>query len=181
MSTALPLQHRCSACGEWWATVHCCPKQMPSLMPPKIKDAHNRYETVQMIVAERNRLRAEVDALKLQRTSAELVHRETATTVLMQAAEVEALRADADAVAALLPGPYYMDPPDGGSVMVIEQLRRMAADAARYRWLRARPLDCDEIYVAVDSDKYPNRWGLHAAELDAAIDAARSAQGGEHG
>ena len=38
------------------------------------------------------RLRAEVEALKLQRTAAELVHRETATTVLMQMAEVQRLR-----------------------------------------------------------------------------------------
>jgi hypothetical protein len=37
---------------------------------------------------------------------------------------------------ALLPGVTYMDPPDGGSVSVLEQFRRMAEDAARYRWLR---------------------------------------------
>ena len=37
-------------------------------------------------------LRAEVEALKLERTAAELVHRETATTVLMQMAEVRRLR-----------------------------------------------------------------------------------------
>jgi len=41
-------------------------------------------------------LRAEVEALKLQGAAAELVHRETATTVLVQMAEVEALRADAE-------------------------------------------------------------------------------------
>lgn len=29
-----------------------------------------------------------------------------------------------------------MDPPDGGSVTVFEQLQRMAKDAERYRWLR---------------------------------------------
>jgi hypothetical protein len=34
---------------------------------------------------------------------------------------------------ALLPGSYYMDPPDGGDVPVMEQLRRMAEDAAKYR------------------------------------------------
>lgn len=39
--------------------------------------------------------------------------------------------------AAALPGPYYMDPPDGGDVSIPEQLRRMAKDAARYRWLIA--------------------------------------------
>ena len=48
-------------------------------------------------VAEITRLRAEVEALKLQRTAAELVHRETATTVLMQMAEVESLKAKAAA------------------------------------------------------------------------------------
>jgi hypothetical protein len=37
---------------------------------------------------------------------------------------------------ALLPSATYMDPPDGGSVSVLEQFRRMAQDAARYRWLR---------------------------------------------
>jgi hypothetical protein len=56
--------------------------------------------------------------------------------------EVEYVRAAASAQAtivdeadllSLLPGPYYMDPPDGGSVTVLEQLRRMADDAAKYR------------------------------------------------
>ena len=41
-----------------------------------------------------------------------------------------------DEVVALLPPSYYMDPPDGGSVSLLEQLQRMAKDAARYRWLR---------------------------------------------
>lgn len=90
-------------------------------------------------------------------------------------AKVEALRADAQAVAALLPGPYYMDPPDGGSVTVIEQLRRMAADAARYRWIKRGasfgeerdmgPGGCWSIFVAV-----PRRPAVNS--LDTAIDAA---------
>ena len=37
--------------------------------------------------------------------------------------------------AALLPGVAYMDVPDGGSPTVQEQVKRMALDAARYRWL----------------------------------------------
>ena len=41
-------------------------------------------------------LRAEVEALKLERTAAELVHRETATTVLMQMAEVQRLKQERD-------------------------------------------------------------------------------------
>jgi hypothetical protein len=44
-----------------------------------------------------------------------------------------------DELLALLPGTYYMDPPDGGSVTVLEQLQRMAADAARYRQQLAAP------------------------------------------
>ena len=42
--------------------------------------------------------------------------------------------------AGLLPGPYYMDPPDGGDVKVLEQFRRMARDAARYRKWRGAHL-----------------------------------------
>lgn len=44
---------------------------------------------------------------------------------------------EADLVA-LLPGTYYMDPPDGGSVTLLEQLQRMAKDAARFRWLNSQ-------------------------------------------
>ncbi|WP_186057748.1 Lar family restriction alleviation protein [Burkholderia gladioli] len=36
----------------------------------------------------------------------------------------------------LLPGTTYMDEPDGGSPSLLEQLQRMAKDAARYRWLQ---------------------------------------------
>lgn len=35
--------------------------------------------------------------------------------------------------AKILPGPNYMDPPDGGDVSVIEQFRRMAEDARKWR------------------------------------------------
>lgn len=35
-----------------------------------------------------------------------------------------------------IPGVTYMDPPDGGDVSIPEQVRRMAIDAERYRWLR---------------------------------------------
>ena len=99
-------------------------------------------------------------------------------------AEVEALRADAQAVAALLPGPYYRDPPDGGSVTVFEQLRRMAADAARYRWLRhhstyttVTPCIHGEVAGPSRMRWYHDSYQLQAFTLDAAIDAARAAQG----
>lgn len=36
-------------------------------------------------------------------------------------------------VLSVLPSVYYMDPPDGGDVSLLEQLRRMADDASKYR------------------------------------------------
>jgi len=38
-----------------------------------------------------------------------------------------------DQLVALLPGTSYMDPPDGGTVTLLEQLQRMAKDATRWR------------------------------------------------
>jgi hypothetical protein len=75
-------------------------------------------------------------------------------------------------VLSTLPGVYYMDPPDGGSAPLGEQVRRMAVDAARYRWLRneantARkcdPMVC--IYPLDDQDL------IEGDRLDVAIDAA---------
>jgi hypothetical protein len=51
---------------------------------------------------------------------------------------VEKLTAELAACAEVLPGAYYMDPPDGGDVPVSEQLLRMAKDAARYRYLERK-------------------------------------------
>lgn len=38
-----------------------------------------------------------------------------------------------EALCSILPGPYYMDPPDGGDVSPLEQCQRMAEDAAKFR------------------------------------------------
>lgn len=51
-------------------------------------------------------------------------------------AYAEGRKDEAGELASVLPGTYYMDPPDGGSVEVLEQLQRMAKDAARYRLVR---------------------------------------------
>jgi hypothetical protein len=56
---------------------------------------------------------------------------------LVLQADLAAARAENDAMIATLPGTYYMDPPDGGSVMPEEQMRRMADDAKRYRQAEA--------------------------------------------
>ena len=85
-------------------------------------------------------------------------------------AERDALAREVDACAAALPGPYYMDPPDGGDVSISEQLRRMARDAARYRWLRQpNPLH-REAHIAVLT--HNGGWVASEEKADAAIDAA---------
>ncbi|WP_244807946.1 Lar family restriction alleviation protein [Caballeronia zhejiangensis] len=72
----------------------------------------------------------------------------------------------------LLPGPYYMDQPDGGSVTLLEQLQRMAKDAARYRWLKGQKDEFDKMAGAsCYGTKLSNRlW--QEEDWDAAIDRA---------
>jgi len=73
----------------------------------------------------------------------------------------------------LLPGTYYMDPPDGGSITPYEQCQRMGEDAARYRYLR------DEDWKSKPSMYEGGREyltiGNYGEQLDAVIDAARKA------
>ena len=89
--------------------------------------------------------------------------------------DVAAVRAEVEALRALLPGPYYMDPPDGGDVPIVEQMRRMAKDAERYRWLREGPVIT--VYVDVSdgillTPGFVPKLGGFPEKLDAAIDAA---------
>jgi hypothetical protein len=64
-------------------------------------------------------------------------------------------------LSSVLPGVTYMDPPDGGSPTVLEQLQRMAQDARRYRWLRDEENGDSELCPFVAGET-----------LDAAIDDA---------
>ena len=75
-----------------------------------------------------------------------------ACTTLATVADLDAIQTAAYAegrsdqieeFAALLPGAYYMDPPDGGSVEVLEQFRQMAEDARK--WREARESAWDEV------------------------------------
>jgi len=84
-------------------------------------------------------------------------------------AENERLLEFERSAALTLPGVYYMDPPDGGSVPLGEQVRRMAVDAARYRWLRGRE---DGRYLTVYAFRTDIDEVCLGDELDAAIDAA---------
>ncbi len=75
-------------------------------------------------------------------------------------------------LAALLDVPYYMDPPDGGSVTLIEQVRRMAEDAKRYRWLRDSGPE-GKPAVMIEGRWYGAKHGNGVGfDLDSAIDAA---------
>lgn len=56
------------------------------------------------------------------------------------AAEIARLNAEIQKCIAVLPGPFYMDLPDGGDVPISEQFLRMAQDAARFRWLMDHPM-----------------------------------------
>ena len=80
--------------------------------------------------------------------------------------------------ASALPGTYYMDPPDGGDVSIPEQIRRMAKDAARYRWLRERDFETIS-RGGVFAGMTPENIVLNQEDLDAEIDAAQKEQRNE--
>lgn len=91
---------------------------------------------------------------------------------IQTAAYAEGRKDEQAELASVLPSTYYMDPPDGGSVEVLEQFRRMARDAARYRWLRGS--GHAELYVwAPGADPCK---GIVDEGLDAAVDAALKEQ-----
>lgn len=79
-------------------------------------------------------------------------------------------------ITAALPGAHYMDPPDGGDVSVPEQVRRMAKDAERYRWL-LRQAWFQSAFDRYDFDNggMQHRFERCAAEIiDAALQGAQS-------
>ena len=79
--------------GDVVGAMCMCPVSKSTLYGPwNSFDMGNWSEFTKMLVAERDRLRAEVDALKLQRTAADIVGRETANIALLQAGEIGVLR-----------------------------------------------------------------------------------------
>ena len=88
------------------------------------------------------------------------------------------LAAELAECAAVLPGAYYMDPPDGGDVSVSEQLSRMAKDAERYRLLRRKfaiisDLEGHAKFCAINLPRPTYIAPSSAIELDAALDRER--------
>jgi len=55
-------------------------------------------------------------------------------------ADLLAARIELDAISAAIGTNDYLDPPDGGSVPLAEQVARMAKDAERYRKLRRKAI-----------------------------------------
>ena len=76
-----------------------------------------------------------------------------------------------DALCELLPGTQYMDPPDGGSVTPLEQVRRMVADyRERIEELESRTVTLPEPFKLAKSSSGLTYY--YADEVDAAIQAA---------
>ncbi|MFU2763946.1 hypothetical protein ACM7NW_29965 [Pseudomonas aeruginosa] len=111
------------------------------------------------------KLIAEVDLLSARLKTENCAHKDTQK-------HCELLEQYLKECASALPGTYYMDPPDGGDVSIPEQIRRMAKDAARYRWLRERDLETI-IQGGVFAGMTPENIVLNQEDLDAAIDAAQ--------
>lgn len=132
------------------------------------KGALVALEMLEDAEVERDQLRVEADGLRRQI--------DTLTEWYANALNVITECSDA------LPGAYYMDPPDGGDVPVPEQLRRMAKDAERYRWLRLADW-WDSPICAIVSPKQQAKPGTDCPSrdrLDAAIDAAMAKEA-QHG
>lgn len=107
---------------------------------------------------------AEVERLNARLKAENYAHKDTQK-------RYEWLAEDLKECASALPGTYYMDPPDGGNVSIPEQIRRMAKDAARYRWLRERDLETIS-RGGVFAGMTPKNIVLNLEDLDAEIDAA---------
>lgn len=67
-----------------------------------------------------------------------------------------------------------------GAAAQLDRLEKAEKDAERYRWLRNGPLVdgeiCEELYVAVDSPKWPSKWALVGSDLDKAVDAMEASK-----
>ena len=134
------------------------------------EDAAGEQVVFDTIVAERDALRSELATLRAENYN-------TQSLLAGAEAKCDALRAEVEALTALLPGSHYMDPPDGGDVPVVEQFRRMEKDAERYRWLRVQHWS-DSSLCVVAHPRSNLRLGTYcpsAEALDELADAARAA------
>lgn len=140
------------------------------------------YETVRFIDADADFVCALVNAFRKNKL---FVHPQRDAADAEELNRLRIMHAEGiteDMLCALLPGCYYMDPPDGGDTSIYEQLKRMSADAARYRWIREYGVPALCIYI----DGMPNYIGethsdTGADRADRAIDAAMAAGRGEVG
>ncbi|MFZ3193709.1 MAG: hypothetical protein WA154_10970 [Moraxellaceae bacterium] len=104
---------------------------MTGSMPEKVSLAsHDAGEAVAEVYSHQSRDMCKVSTLHARFSRSVPVgtklYPESALTTLT--AEVSRLTVALAEVSAALPGPVYMDPPDGGDVSLAEQVRRMAAE-----------------------------------------------------
>ncbi len=123
------------------------------------KNISQLEESLRDMTVERDTLRGELEKAK----AIPMKYRRMEFNAQLQN-ENARLYAELEECSKALPGPYYMDPPDGGSVTVGEQVARMAKDAARFRWLQQE-----------NSNTWHEFAGLTAEKTYEAIDAAMKA------
>lgn len=97
-----------------------------------LRDAHLELAVIRELLAER--IGGEIDPSdmsesEIARAAAQVIDRHD-DELVEQAKTIIDLRGQLDAIAAALPDARYMDPPDGGSVTIAEQVARMRADLA---------------------------------------------------
>lgn len=121
-----------------------------ALVPSKAERAASRIKALERQLEANNPL--------LDEAAAYIEKLEAAQSEAYAEGRSDERRAIDSELIAVLGGPWYMDPPDGGDVPPLEQVRRMAQDAARWRW-----------FVAGLHDQGPKL----AASVDAAIQQDR--------
>ena len=147
-------------CSAWAQANKAC-RDLTEKVIPNIRERAEKAEAeVERLRAERDDDRRRDYGYSQQTVDAITREREQLR------AEVERLRAELDEIASVLPGVAYMDPPDGGSPSIAEQVGRMRADldrtAAEVERLRnGRAILMEEIEMlrervgnAIDSNDY---------------------------
>ncbi|WP_432264921.1 hypothetical protein [Citrobacter portucalensis] len=134
----------------------------------KIKKQTESFDTVVLKEDEANALLDELKSAENNLLDSECHVAELEESLRDKQALLEALD---NALCELLPGTQYMDPPDGGSVTPLEQVRRMVADyRERIEELESRTVTLPEPFKLAKSSSGLTYY--YADEVDAAIQAA---------
>lgn len=130
----------------------------------KIKKQTESFDTVVLQEDEANALLDALEAAENNLIDSECHVAELEEALRDKQALLEALD---NSLCELLPGTQYMDPPDGGSVTPLEQVRRMVADyrnqiaelEARTITVKFEPIPMEELGNRRDGKKHPYMFG----------------------